>query len=93
MLGWDYSRQRGFSQAKKEFWWESEGAGTGEGDFCNAKGDPTTFISLLAARVGSSMSALPVWADSSVGRKPRLSIKLGGMGAQSTEQQLIKMFF
>lgn len=38
---------------------------------------PTTFISLLVATVGTSMSAPLVWADSSAGRKPRLSIKLG----------------
>lgn len=96
MLGRGNSRQQGFGQAEEEFWWELWGAGTGDGDSCKPKASwedpPTTFISLLLDRVGSSMSMPAVWTDSSAGRKPRLSIKLGGMGPQSIVQQLIKMF-
>ncbi len=80
MLVWGHSRQQGFGQAEEEFRWEMGGAGTGEGDSCKPKvsweDPPTTFISLLLVRVGSSMSAPAVWTDSSAGRKPRLSIKL-----------------
>lgn len=62
-------------------------AWTGRGGPCKAKASsedpPTTFISLLVASVGTSISAPPVWADSSVGRKPRLSIKLKGGESKS----------
>lgn len=50
---------------------------------------PTMFMSFLAA--GSSISTGLVWTESSEGTKPRLSIKLGGMGPQSTEQQFLIM--